>query len=493
MSSLVTSCYKDHSTTADELIPDILIGNFAEEGYTVESFVGNKITLVPQITTNYPEEELTYEWYLIDRQAENSISSGDVYTREHIASGKKLDYEVSRSPGDYLIIIEVTANNGYMQSKTTTLHAVTSFSQGFYILKETTDGHTELDLFNPATNMFKENIFTTRDGHPIEVAPLYLSACQNHSYIDTSTNETTHSDMITVTTVDGNIHVMRTSDLREVLNRDNLLFESWEEGEIPYRIVTNMWLNAIITNKGIRSQYEGSISPGASGRYGLTNGITASPHCSINPVDNGLYFWDNTTSSICHCDYNGTIVVGADDSYKIYNLRNNDCLHTGYNQTTNYTIFVTRNRLNKATQLYCIKAEAFSGFKVEKLLNLSDYKINSATMYTTCFRSAGFLYGLTPDGKIWAFDMDSQTERQITPAGIPDDEDITYISDKSLYDAMYFVVGTKKGDRYTLRFYNMLGGITDGQPIHTISSTGTIRAIQYTADLSSHYLPPIQD
>lgn len=489
----LTACYKDHSTEIDEMVPNIIIEDF-DELYTVESFSGNKLTLTPTLNTGYQESELNYDWYLIDRQAESSVSD-EVYEREYIASGKTLDYEVNLSPGDYYIVLEVKANNGYGVSKLINLRAVTTFSQGFYILKQTPDGNTELDLFNPETGMFKENIFTALDGKSWDGEPAYLSVSLEHSYIDVSTNKTAVSDVITVTNTKGDIRVMRTSDLREVLNRSNLLFEDFEEDEVPYRIVTCMWLNALVTNKGIRSQYQGTISPGASGRYGVTNGVAASPWMTVNPVDNGLYFWDNTTCSICHCDYNGTIVIGEDDTYKINRLRNTECVHVGYNATKQCVLFVTRNRLNGVKQLYRLSAGFATGYKVESLTNLSASKINDAVSYTTCAHSASYLYGLLADDTIMAYDIEAGTERKITPAGIPDDEKITYISDKSLSTSeIYFIVGTTKGDTYTLRYYNLLGGLTDGEPVYTVSGKGDIKSIQYVSgDLDSYRISPMQN
>lgn len=491
---MLSSCYKDHSTAIESMISDIVIEDF-NSLYTVESYSGNKLSLTPTVTSGYTDDQLTYEWYLIDRQAESVVNADEVYKREHIASGKTLAYDVNLAPGDYYVVLEVQASNGYMVSKLINLRAVTSFSQGYYILKQTADGNTELDLFNPETGMYKENIFTTRDGAPMQGEPGYLSVCIDHSYIDESTNKTASSAVITVTTTDGQIHVMRTSDLREVLNRDNLLFESFEEDEIPYRIVSCMWLNALITNKGIRSQYEGSLSSGSSGRYGVTNGVAASPWVAYNPDDNGLYFWDNTTNSIGHCDYNGTIVILEDDKYKLSRFRNTECAHVGYNKTSGSILLVTNNLLNKTKQLYRLSSGFAMGVTVEGITSLAGTKINDAVSYTTCFYSAAYLYGLMDDGTIWAYDIESGTERQITPSGIPSDEKITYISDKSLSSSeINFIVGTTKGDTYTLRYYTLLGGAIDGGPLYTVSGKGDIRSIQYVSgDLSTYRFSPMQN
>ena len=496
----LTACYHDDSTTASELIPDITIGDFSEEGYTVTSYAAQTLSLLADVTTAYPESELTYNWYLIDQTDEQRYRSDDEepYQRLYIGTGKALSYEVNLTPGDYTLVLEVSAGNGYLVSKTTTVHVVTNFSQGFYILKETTDGNTEMDIFNPENGFFQSDVLTATHGAPMAGKPQNLSTVTSHSYIDTQANAESVSNVVTVTTQTGDISVMRTSDLKEVLNRQNLLYEGFASDEVPYRIVKCYWINVLVTNKGLRHQYEGSLSLSSSGKYGITNGVAASPYLTYDTNSSGMFFWDATTCSICYCDYNGTASIASDEKFKINNLNRWECMHAGFCSANGNIIFILRFTANNMKQLVRLTGAFGSGYQVESMASLNGRKIAAATSFTTCYQSAAYIYGLLANGTIYAFDLETNTEQQIVPKDIPSDETITYISNKYIGGTTtsnddYFVVGTQKGDDYTLRFYAMLGGIPDGAPIHTIRGTGSVKAMHYTDNNRRWAQLPLQD
>ena len=300
----LVSCASDDSNVADVLIPDITIEALTADGeqLTVVSYEHNRLTLSPAVTTGYAESELSYDWYLIDLAAENvyqpATDTDYHFDRQHIASGRQLDYEVNLPPGQYTLVFEVKAANGYTASQTATLNAVTNFTQGFYILKETADGQTDLDLYNPANGTFMENVVTAVHGQPFSGKPQNLSVATGHSYIDTETNEMTSATLVTVTTQDGHIYAMRSSDLNVVHDRQTLLFVPMEADEQPYRIVSGSWGNYFVSSKGIRFQYTSSMSLSTSGKYGLESVMKASPYVCYDEGSSNIFFWDAESHSI---------------------------------------------------------------------------------------------------------------------------------------------------------------------------------------------------
>ncbi len=495
------SCYDDDSSVADELISDITIRDFDADSYTVTSYIGDSLNLTADVVSGYADDQLTYNWYLIDLTAEQTYRSDDdeQYEREHIATGRELKYAVNLYPGDYTVVLEVNADNGYLVSKTVTLHAVTNFSEGYYILKATNDGNTDLDMFNPETDFFMENVLASVHGSAMHGLPQCLSTTTSHGYIDSETNTMSSSDIVTVTTQEGELAGMRTSDLKTILDRSNILFDSFADDELPYRIVQCSWCNILMTNKGLRSQYQASMSLSTSGKYGITNGVGASPYVAYDETSSNLFFWDAQTHSICTCDYNGTVSIGSDDKYRISNLANMDCMHVGYCGANSSIVFVLNYKANNTKQLVRITSSFASGFEVQAMLPMTGRRINSAVRFTTSTNSAAFVYGLLEDGSIWAFDMETNTEQQITPQGIGDDETIDYISDQMIGSCQYgginyFVVGTYKGEDYTLRFYKLLGGLLDGEPVYTLNGKGRVKAIHYTGGNESSFIQsPLQD
>ena len=134
VATMAIGCTEDESTGMQTEIPDIEIGDFAEEGYSVVSYEGNYLNLTAMVKTGYPESEVIYKWYLIDPKKENYIIDEETipYERELIGEGKVLAYEVNLEPGEYTIVLEAQASNGYLVSKTTTLKVSTNFSEGYY-------------------------------------------------------------------------------------------------------------------------------------------------------------------------------------------------------------------------------------------------------------------------------------------------------------------------------------------------------------------------
>ena len=124
------------------------------------------------------------------------------------------------------------------------------------------------------------------------------------------------------------------------------------------------------------------------------------------------------------------------------------------------------------------------GIEVKEMRALRVNKVNTARLFTLSCASAALLYGVVGN-TIYGLDLTTFTEQEITPKGIGEEEQIVYFYNQSggifgSYD--YLVVGTQTQgtDAYTLRFYNQLGGLPDGEPVYTLHGTGTPRSIHYT-------------
>lgn len=503
-SMVLASCTKDDSSVAGQLIPGITIEPLTEDNaFNVVSFQGNRLEVRPVVYTEYPDGDLSFDWYLIDNAAEPLTTYNDgepvTFDRTHIATGRQLTYEVNLTPGQYTLILEVKAPNGYTVSQKATLNAVTNFSQGFYILKETADGRTELDLLNTSGNVFLQNVMTSVYGAPIDGRPLCLSTARSHCYIDTVTNTTASANLVTVTTQDGQLYGMRTSDLRRVFSRQSLLFTDMDDDEVPYRIVSGMWGNYLVSSRGVRFQYDTSMQGLAdSGKYGLESEMGASPYVAYDDASSSIFFWDDESHSVGISDYNGSTTVAQDDRYKLSGLSRMTCVAAGYNAPTGYVVFVLSSLDGSQRQLVLISPSFSGGIEVKEMRALRVNKVNTARLFTVSCTSAALLYGIVGN-TVYGLDLTTFAEQEITPKGIGQDEQIVYFSNQSggsfgTHD--YLVVGTKKQDDegYTLRFYNQLGGLPDGEPVYTLHGTGTPRAIHYTEQQAYAFsTTPLQD
>lgn len=85
--------------------------------------------------------------FIIPQEPTTTGEAADGYQKEKIGDGKTLRYEVNLPSGAYTLVFEATAvEYGYVRTASMQMSVSTNFSKGFYILKSTEDGKTDLDL-----------------------------------------------------------------------------------------------------------------------------------------------------------------------------------------------------------------------------------------------------------------------------------------------------------------------------------------------------------
>ena len=98
------------------------------------------------------------------------------------------------------------------------------------------------------------------------------------------------------------------------------------------------------------------------------------------------------------------------------------------------------------------------------------------------------------------YDIKEESEEKIKPQGLPDDEEITYLSNRYWEQAddkdnnfNYLVIGTSKNGQYKVYMYNMLGGKPIGESVRTLKGEGKVVKLQYTSSKmnggSANYYP----
>lgn len=492
---LWSACTEDNSTLPHLDISDIEIASFREGGYTIVSYSGNKLELVADVTSGYAESELTYTWYIIDNAKEANMmwSSGETYAQEKISEGKNLSFDVNLPPGTYTIVCEVKAANGYTVTEETTLYTTTDFATGHYILKETADGNTDVDVYNETDEKLIENVLTATLGQPMSGAPLMMSMSFDHCFINQSTNEMSSSNLMSVVTESGEYKSFNTTDMTVVLDRDNLLYYEMDADEYPYAIQSGAWTNYLFTNKGIRSQYNGATGGMSSGKYGVTAGEGASLFMTYSSSSWNVYYWDENTHSIVCCDYNGGYAPLNDMNTPTSGLTDYECIACGSNELVGVVYFLLENVSTGERILYLLAAD-FGGTSVETRILPADSHLAQSSLFSTSVSSSTYIYGLH-DNVVYGYDMEQGIEEALSFTGLPEGESITYVSNQCLSSNDYLVVGIQKGNDYTLYYYNVLGGKPDGNPVRTVNGKGKVKSMRYTkAGLDTYStVPPYMD
>ena len=188
-----SACTDDNSSMGNEVVASY-------QGVNLKDLIH------PTVMTTIPEEQLSYAWYLYS----NENSEGR-YKNYLIASGKEPDYEVNLPSGTYTLVFEVTnTETGYAKIVESTIRTSTSFSRGFYILKETNEGNTDLDMLND--DGLLEDLITNISGSPLQGKPYNLTMMYGGAYIDEETNEMSSTNLIYAISDEGKIKGYRTED-----------------------------------------------------------------------------------------------------------------------------------------------------------------------------------------------------------------------------------------------------------------------------------------
>ena len=140
----LNGCFQDDTTLATDASR---VGEINVQGLKDTSMIAyaQPLELTAEVA-GFADDELTYAWYIYGGQYSKN-SEG--YRSHSIGEGKKLSYPVELKIGSYTVVCEVTHKaSGYFTTATFNLNVTSDFSQGFYVLKETADGNTELDFYN---------------------------------------------------------------------------------------------------------------------------------------------------------------------------------------------------------------------------------------------------------------------------------------------------------------------------------------------------------
>lgn len=494
----VAACSDENTVAELHPISDINIEKFETE-YLRQAYIHQTLELTAQITSGYPESDLAIDWYLIDLQKQNLLKPGtsDRLEREHIASGKQLSYEVNLPPGEYTLICEVKAPNGYTKTQTTTLKVETEFSNGFYIMKETADGNTDLDLFLSNNGYYKfaadqpntmhTDLLTSVLGKPMEGKPLALTIAYDHSYINSETKKRESANFICVSTQKGLFQGFRSTDLKGLLNMSSVFFSSSNRNdEHGIGILSSIYKLFLLTNKGVYGQDNSASLGVTSGLYGtayVNDGMhPGNIYAAYSPSHYGVILWNEHTHGFDVYNYNGDYqpLVQAEDEPEVQTsgLTGYTCVKSGVNYLEEITYFLLKNAEN-SYKLYTI-TRIDNSFKISVKDIPATSCLAGATAYGNCEYKAAAMYAVK-NNKIYTHALgEEDIEEEIVAEGIPAGETITYISNQVLGQNFdYLAIATQQGNTYKVYFYNILGGKPKGTPIAIATGTGIFKSMRY--------------
>ena len=488
----LSSCFSDDSTLGGDTVGEITVSGIAVS-YINTAYMGEYLDIKPEVESS---EEMTYSWLLLSDKTGSEDADGNEIQPEVIGTEKDLHYEVNIAPGTYQIRLEAKGKSGYTVYKKASLTVRTTFSQGFYVLKENEEGNTDLDLIT-LDGKTGNDILTSLDGCALQGAPMSMGPQYNAYYVNPDDDQMETANLLFVTTESGNFRVARTTDLKSVFDRSNIMYDKMGDSEYPYLFFSALYYSGMMTNEGIYSANSAASSfLGAStGQYGMPVSKCGGSRYAFTDLDSsgGGVFWDGKNHNLMTYDYNLTAdaLRKSDMSGEeiTQNLVNYDCLACGYNRLANAATGVIVMRDNSTSKRYLYLTEgSFQGITLSARKQIrEDSHAAKASYYGLNGITASYLYCVDA-GHLYAmnFSDDDLGEVELKPQGIASDETINFVSNQFWNPAFssgepfdYLIVGTQKGDSYKLYFYEINGGAPQGKPVMIMEGKGKVKCVRF--------------
>ena len=491
------SCFEDDTNYSYKPVSDIEIKNI-ENLYVKVLYLGENLEITPEINTEYTD--LAYEWYLWKPSKEeyNGPEYDPDYKSEMISTERNLNHPVDEigEAGTYTVMLKVISkSNDYAKSFTTRLDVTTEVSRGFYILKETADGNSELDLHYRDGEPVMANLFTAKEYGPMEGKPLSLAVHFAHGYLDMIENKPKNCRSISVATDQGKIAFYNSENLNLTLDNTSVTYSGLAENEIPYMSFANGYCNHLLTSKGVTVNYVTTMGP-STGKFATHSNKGGSTFAFGYGDD--AYFWDQDNEKISYVNSMWLGEEGPNGAYEEgeFTTAGMECLACGHNETSIPAkgYFILKEKESDNQFMYVIDLSKVK--PMDKVVINSDTKLAKATAYAFNSHNAEYIY-FVYGNKLYKYSL-AEKKEDATPIaleGITAGETITQLSYQWLNDGDYsfthLIVGTQEGNKYRVRMYDLTASIPQ-KLVRTIEGEGIFKSVMYMSPTASSQgnMPP---
>lgn len=483
----LTACFSDDSALGDpNSVPAIEIAEMAEQ--SVISYIGDHLTITPEIKTAYKDSELQYAWYLYD---EKDITKKAGFRDVVIDTKKDLDIEVNLPTGVYTIALEVKVKEtGLAQYARTKVKVATAFSEGWYILKETEGGDTDIDLISESTS--STDLINKLEGEPLKGAPVSLAMIYQQDYVNPDDNAMSKANMINVFSKE-NYRAYRVEDMKKIFDQKNICYAGEDNDDVYYNMCNAWNLNAALSKKGI--SFNTSMSGTKhTGKYKLPAfEDEVAPFVQMaKGGQQGILYWSNTLHGVRNIDQKA--VNRKDISCDTLGVQ--ECLASGITRIggTETVWFLGEDKTESKRYLHIINSNVDT-LKEVRLLD-PNLHIAKATRVAACGGSASYIYAI--DGrKLYAYGIETGNEVEVVLPGVSEPVDfvtnqwLCLVFGEKQYNFDHLIVGSQNGNEYKLWFFdNIVGGMPSGEAYKTFTGTGKVHSIRRAvpSNISSLYI-----
>ena len=471
----LTACFSDDSSLGDpNSVPAIEIGEMPVQ--SVVSYIGNHLTITPEIKTAYKDSELQYTWYLYD---EKDITKKAGFRDSIIDTNRNLDIEVNLPTGVYTIAFEVKVKEtGLAKYARTNVNVATAFSEGWYVLKQTESGDTDFDLISETNS--STDLITKFEGEPLKGAPLSLAMIYQQDYVNPDDNEMGKANMINVFSEE-NYRAYRVEDMKKIFDQKNICYAGEDNDDVYYNMCNAWNINAFLSKKGI--SFNTSVANTKhTGKYKLPSfEDEVAPFVQMaKGGQQGILYWSKELHGVRNIDQKA--VNRKDISCDTLGVQ--ECLASGITRIGGKETvwFYSEDKAESKRYLHIIDSNVDT-LKEIRLLD-PELHIAKATRVAACGGSASYIYAI--DGrKLYAYGIETGTEVEVSLPGVS--EPVDFVSNQWLclvfgdkkYNYDHLIVGTQNGNEYKLWFFDgIVGGMPSGEAYKTFTGTGKVHSIR---------------
>ncbi len=517
-----TSCYQDLGNYDYNRLPELRIDNLAA-GSWGEYKIFENVTLNPVVVFGKEgEDAFDIAWYLEKSDTLQLVS-------------KELELNVSFTEvGKLPLILEIYHKElGISMRRSGYIYVFSDMARGFYILKETAEGDTEMDLHayvSPdSTNQdimgnaeyvpgkkykFYSNLISMKMGQPLKGKPIELDHWDWKKTIEVDGELKSEVYRVMRPVSENDIAMFHVSDLSYLGGIPELFYDLKESGTIKINALKSTeGTSLIFYNDGevrsVDNRLSGYFGFPASGEYKLTPDWAAADRGSV-------LVYDELTSSFKYIRGSGKVssflyekdylgehmpMNNWDANLKFFEKGNGPLESSWYDRYNHGIAYALLEKKNNSDSLFLCHITL--NMLAMNLNYPSSYMRKIDTLSSNSLMARGGMHTVHSHEKLLFFNVGTRVysynietgkeEMVIAEAdytgfdGLPDEItymkylNITYENSSSLgyYDQRLYVGGYKNGN-YTLYGYKIVAGKIDGEP-QIWKGEGKMKSMRYAA------------
>lgn len=491
-----SSCFEDKGNYDYTDFQDLEIKNIEKE-YDRISFQ-DTLHIRPEFAN---PDAYEYLWTL--HKAYNQIpSDGSDIKIDTIGTERILAYPVALPTGIYNVILKVThKENQHATFYNTSLVARTEFSLGYYLLKETAEGNTDVD-FHSTEGKKMNDLLSLSLGDAMSGVPTSMGLVFEYCHMDEN-GEYVWPTALTVC-AGKDVRVFNTENMQCILDHSNMFYAEIPD-ETPKYIFPGGANVAYISDLGyyINYQYPGwGIT--SAGKFGMPliveNDFRPSEHMAViagGKDQYGIdvvttYTFDELNHRFMMVDFNGEAYPFGENVQAPASPNeipeNYEIIFFGHNivgvNHEGYAVFQDKNNPAKR-YMYILKMDLYeTSNPITEVRELAAPEMQAADLYAVNENNAKVMY-CAKDDKLYMYYI---MEGKIEPMSLQGFEggEISYIGNRywlfpgdkeNNFD--YFVVATHTNGAYKVYFYKTIGGKPTGTPVKILEGEGKVTKIHF--------------